>query len=192
MNLFSRNIGLTVKTIVYQIVMSIFGFMMYSATRSNVFLLVAGQAMVILFFLYIMFSQMLQSGGKMKEYDHAHDTTSSPAAGFLFAFISFLPTILLAAWTMIFPPFSTNGTPNSTGYIPFLLNKSFLQGMYLGVVQAIFPTTSAGVTDALISENSHALNSQSILYLFGALPGIITCGLGYWIGYLRFDKKRGK
>ena len=189
---FSRNIGLIVKTLLYQIVMSIFGFMMYSATHSNVFLLVAGQAMVILFFLYIMFSQTLQSGGKMREYDHAHSISSSPAAGFLFAFIAFLPTILLSAWTTIYPPFAANGTPSSIGYIPFLLNKSFLQGMYLGVAQAIFPTAATGATDALIAENANALNSQALLYLFGALPGMITCGLGYLIGYLRFDKKPNK
>ncbi len=187
-----RNIGLTFKTFLYQIVMSLFGIMMYLATSSNTLLLIAGQASLIIFFFYIMSSQMYQSGYKMCEYDKGHGSTSSPALGFLFALMAFLPTILLSAWTVIFPPFDTQGAINASGYVPFLLNKNFLQGMYIGIVQTVFPTTAGGTSEALAAANGAIINRQCFLYLIGALPGIITSGIGYLIGYFHFSKDKKK
>jgi len=189
---FSRNLGLTLKTFLYQIVMSLFGIMMYLATKSNTLLLVAGQASVIIFFLYIMSTQMYQSGYKMCEYDRGHGSTSSPAFGFLFAFLAFLPTILLSAWTLICPPFDGAGAINAGGYVPFLLNKNFLQGMYIGIVQTLFPTTAGGTSEALAAVNGAAMNRQCLFYLAGAIPGILASGTGYLIGYLHFSKDKKK
>jgi len=182
MNVFSRNIGLICKTFLYQIVMSIFGLMMYGATNQNAFLLILGAASVILFFLFIMSSQMFQAGGKNCEFDRAHGQKSSPFLGFLFALVAFLPTILLCLWSISFPPFAANGDPLGTGYIPFLLNKSFLQGMYVSIHQACIPTV----------QGTDALNSQPLLQLFSTIPGILFAGAGYWIGYRSFTKEKKK
>ena len=58
MNVFSRNAGLMLKTFLYQVVMSLFGFMMYGATYKIPFLLIVGQATIVLFFFYILTTQM--------------------------------------------------------------------------------------------------------------------------------------
>lgn len=192
MTAFSRNYGLMLKTFLYQIVMSLFGIMMYLATRSNTLLLVLGQASVLIFFLYIMSTQMYQAGYKTCEYARGHGITSSPAMGFLFALIAFLPTILLSLWTVITPPFDATGTANASGYVPFLLNKTFLQGMYISLVQTFFPTSSGGASDALTIANGAAMNRQCFFYLAGAIPGIVTCGIGYLVGHLHFAKDKKK
>lgn len=194
MTWFTRNAGLMLKTFLYQIVMSLFGFMMYGATYKIPLLLIIGQATVILFFFYIMFSQTYQSGAKTCEYDHGHNTTSPIAAGFLFAAIAFLPTILLAIFSVIQPPFAESGATNSVGYISYLCNHTFLQGMYVGITQTLYPTSAGGANEALAAANAAAINSRCIIHLFGAIPGILASGIGYLIGYMNFkkDKKTSK
>lgn len=192
MHQFSRNTGLMFKTFLYQIVMSLFGFMMYSATNKNTLLLVVGQTLVILFYYYILSSQMFQAGGKAYEFDRSHSLSSSPALGFLFALIAFLPAILISLFTVLSPPYSAEGVAQATGYVPFLLNKTFLQGMYISIVQWIFPTVSGGASEALAVANANAMNSQCLLYLAGALPGMVICGTSYLIGYLSFGKEKNK
>lgn len=174
--------GLILKTLLYQIVMSLFGMMMYGATSRIRVLSVIGLLAVVLFYFYILISQMYQNGFKTYEKDHSHGEKSSATAGFLFAFIAFLPTILLSLWSTMIPPFLSDGTPVSYSYIPFLINKSFLQGMYILLVQMFFPTgaDTAGAVNAIM------LNSQSIMYLILAVPGILLCGLGYLLGYRQF------
>ena len=189
---FQRNAGLVVKTFLYQIVMSLFGIMMYSVTHKNPFLFYLGQGTVILFFLYIMSSQMYQYGAKSCEYDWAHKCTSSPLFGFVFALLAFLPTILSSAWTLITPPFDANGVANAAGYVPFLLNKTFLQGMYIGISQSLYPTVAGGTSEALAAANGMALNSQCLIYLICAIPGILFSGTFYWIGYAGFRKNKKK
>jgi len=181
MSFISRNLGLILKTFLYQIVMSLFGLMLYGATNQNTVLLVIGQACVLLFFFYIMFTQMYQKGFKNREYDWAHEAATSPFWGFLFALIAFLPAIFTSVFTMIFPPFAENGTIlNDGGYVAYLLNKSFLQGMFAGIHQTLIPTV----------QGTDALNGQCLLHLISALPGILTCGVGYLIGMLRFGHKK--
>lgn len=194
MTWFTKNAGLMLKTFLYQVVMSLFGFMMYGATYKISLLLVIGQATVILFFFYIMFTQTYQSGAKTCEYDHGHGTKSSPAAGFLFALIAFLPTTILALVSVIVPPFADGGASNTTGYISYLCNHTFLQGMYVGITQTIYPTVAGGANEALAAANAAAINSRCILHLFGAIPGICAGGFGYLMGYLNFkkDKKTSK
>lgn len=194
MTWFTRNTGLMLKTFLYQVVMSLFGFMMYGATYKIPLLLVIGQATVIIFFFYIMSSQMYQSGAKQCEYDHGHETNSSPYAGFLFAVIAFLPTILLAILSVLVPPFAEGGASNTAGYISYLCNHTFLQGMYVGITQTIYPTAAGGASEALAAANAVAINARCVIHLFGAIPGILAGGIGYLIGYLNFkrDKKKSK
>lgn len=192
MNLLARNSGLMLKTFLYQIVMSLFGFMMYGATYKIPILLIIGQATVILFFLYIMSSQMYQSGAKACEYDRGHGCSSSPAAGFLFALFAFLPTIVLAIVSVITPPYIQADVPNTAGYLSYLGNHTFLQGMYIGITQTLYPTVAGGASDALAQANAIAINSRCFLHLFGAIPGILTAGIGYLIGYLGFKKNKPK
>ncbi len=189
MNWFTRNAGLILKTFLYQIVMSLFGFMMYGATYKISLLLIIGQCTVVLFFFYIMSSQMYQSGAKTCEYDHGHGTGSSPAAGFLFAAIAFLPTFILALVSVIVPPFAESGASNTAGYLSYLCNHTFLQGMYVGITQTVYPTAAGGASEALAAANAAAINSRCILHLFGAVPGILAGGIGYLIGYLNFKRK---
>lgn len=186
--MFSRNYGLIVKTFLYQIVMSLFGFMMYGATYKIPILLIVGQATVLLFFFYIMGSQMYQGGAKMCEYDISHSHSSSPFAGFLFALVAFFPTFLLAVLSLLVPPYAESGATNTAGYLSYLCNHTFLQGMYVGITQEIFPTAAGGADEALMLANISAINSRCILHLFGAIPGFLIGGFGYLIGYKRFLK----
>ena len=190
MNVFSRNAGLTLKTFLYQVVMSLFGFMMYGATYKIPFLLVVGQATIVLFFFYILTTQMYQGGAKMCEYDMAHKGKSSAWAGFCFALIAFSPTILLAVISTLSPPFSPDGATNSAGYISYLGNHTFLQGMYVGIVQYLFPTSSGGAGEALNQANMASVNSRCYFHLFGALPGILASGVAYLLGYKGFQKEK--
>ena len=177
MHQLKRNLGLVLKTFLYQIVMSLFGFMMYSAIYKIPFLAVIGQVIITAFFLYIMFHQMYQQGAKACEYDWAHKLTSSPALGFLFALVAFLPAIILAL----------DGTPTSS-YAPFLINKTFLQGMYIGIVQFLFPTSATAGAPAIAA----AGNAQCFAHLISCIPGLLSCGIGYAIGYLHFKRNKKK
>ena len=192
MNQFTKNSELILKTFLYQIVMSFFGIMIYSATSSNTLILIVGQSTVVLFFLYIMSSQSYRAGFKSAEFGRAHGIASPPALGFLLTLIAFLPTIALSLWAVLFPPFLANGEAQGMGYVPFLLNKTFLQGMYIGIVQWIFPTQAGGSSDALAIANALALNRQCYLYLAGAIPGFLASGLGYFIGHVRLSKDSSK
>jgi len=182
-----KNKGLMLKTFLYQIVMSFFGIMMFTATSQNQFLLILGQALVILFYYYILFSQSSQYGWKTCERDCAHCTTSSPFFGFFPAIISFLPAILLSLISFLNPPYAADGTAIFAS--PFIINKTFLQGMYIGIAQQLYPTTTI-VAQTSASENAAALNSQTFLYLFSSIPGILLTGAGYLTGYLRFAAKK--
>ena len=190
MNFFAKNSGLMLKTFLYQVVMSLFGFMMYGATYRIPLLLTIGQATVILFFYYIMASQMYQSGAKNCEYDAGHGQSTSPAAGFLFAVVAFLPTVILAVVSVLCPPFAADGMTNTAGYLSYLGNHTFLQGMYVGITQTLFPTAAGGASQALTEANAAAINSRCFIHLFGALPGILISGIGYVIGYLNFKKNK--
>ena len=165
--------------------MSLFGFMMYSATFRIPFLMWIGQACITFFFLFIMFHQAYQQGAKSCEYDLAHKLKSSPALGFLFAFLGFLPAILLSAGTVLFPPYSASGA-TLNGYVPYLLNKTFLQGMYIGIVQAIHPTASTDTAKVLAA----ACNAQCLNHLISCVPGLIACAAGYVTGFLRFGAEK--
>ena len=189
MTAFSRNASLIIKTFLYQIVMSLFGFMMYGSTYKIPFLLVVGQATVILFYYYILGSQMVQGGGKMCEYDMSHGTKSSPLFGFLLAFMAFLPTIILAVISVIAPPY-VGGATNTAGYLSYLGNHTFLQGMYVGITQHLYPTSSGTAAEALAQANALAVNSRCYLHLFGAVPGILLSGFSYLFGYLNFKKDK--
>ncbi len=162
--------------------------MMYGATYKIPFLLIVGQATVILFFFYIMSSQMYQGGAKMCEYDISHSQKSSPLAGFLLVLIAFLPTFLLAAISLLIPPYTATGDTQTAGYLSYLCNHTFLQGMYVGITQEIFPTSAGGADPALMAKNIVAINSRCILHAFGALPGFLIGGFSYLIGYKRFLK----
>ncbi len=190
MNQFSRNSALILKTFLYQIVMSFFGIMMYTATSFNPLLLGLGQGMVILFFLYIMSSQSYKMGFKSCEYDRAHGTFTSPLLGFLMALLAFLPTLCFSLWTLVFPPFSSLGEAQGIGYVPFLLNKTFLQGMFVTLGQWIFPTEAGGSSEALAIANGLALNKQCWLHLAGAFPGLLATGISFLIGHKRFSMEK--
>lgn len=162
--------------------------MMYGATYKIPILLLVGQGTVILFFFYIMASQMYQGGAKMCEYDISHSHSSSPFAGFLFAFLAFLPTLLLAVLSLAVPPYAEGGNTNTAGYLSYLCNHTFLQGMYVGITQKIFPTAAGGADEALMLANAAAINSRCLLHLVGAIPGFLIGGLSYLVGYKRFSK----
>ena len=188
--LFSRNSSLIVKTFLYQIVMSLFGFMMYSSTYKIPFLLVIGQATVILFYYYILTSQMFQGGYKMCEYDIAHNSKSFPLFGFVFALIAFLPTVTLAVISVISPPYAASGATGTAGYLSYLGNHTFLQGMYIGITQWLYPTKAGTSAEALAQMNAAAVNARCFVHLFGAIPGILLSGFGYFLGYQNFKKDK--
>jgi len=190
MNLFSRNMGLTLKTFLYQIVMSLFGFMMYGATYKIPFLLVIGQITVVLFYFYILTTQMYQGGAKASEFDLSHKEKSPALAGFLFALIAFLPTFILAVISVYSQPFTTEGVTNTAGYLSYLGNHTFLQGMYVGITQHLFPTASGGANDALNFANMASINARCFFHLFGGVPGILASGIAYFIGYRSFRKEK--
>ena len=190
MNIFARNAGLILKTFLYQIVMSLFGFMMYSATYKIPFLLVIGQITVVLFYFYILTTQMYQGGAKQSEYDLSHKEKSSALAGFLFALIAFLPTFVFAIISVCSQPFTAEGATNTAGYLCYLGNHTFLQGMYVGITQHIFPTVSGGANDALNFANMASINARCFLHLFGAVPGILASAISYFVGYRSFRKEK--
>ncbi len=188
MHQFSRNYGLILKTFLYQVAMSLFGFMMYTGTYKIPLLLVVGQITILFFFIYIMFSQTYQAGSKACEHDWAHSLSSSCLLGFLFALIAFIPAIVLSVWCVAVPPVAADGASYSASYAPFLINRFFLQGMYIGISQWLFPAASASAGDA--AANAAAMNSQCFMYLFTAIPGLLASGIGYLVGYKHFRSQK--
>ncbi len=186
MNFWKRSADYIGKTFLYQIVMSFFGIMMYEATQFNLVLYIIGTLCVLAFYAYILISQSLQKGAKMAEFDHRNKVDSSPFAGFFLSFAAFLPTIVLSAVSCIAPPYYADGSGRNV--VPYILNRCFLQGMHLGVLQKLFPTTAEGAAAEVAAANAAAANSQAPYLLLLALPWILLCGLSYLYGYKRFCK----
>ncbi|MBQ3865552.1 MAG: hypothetical protein II776_01525 [Clostridia bacterium] len=191
MSFIGRGKGLIFKTFLYQVVMSFFGIMMYTATFRNTALMVIGTVMVIAFYLFIFFRQSMQAGSKECEYGIAHRSNTSPWSGCLLVLLGFLPMIALSVWSVFQPPYLADGS-SGAAIVPFTVNKVLQQGVYQGVYQMLWPTVSgdAGVGPA----NAAALNHQALLFPFAFLPGWIAGSAGYAVGWNRFkmDKKEMK
>ena len=110
--------------------------------------------------------------------------------GFCFALIAFSPTILLAVISTLSPPFSPDGAANSAGYLSYLGNHTFLQGMYVGITQHFFPTSAGDAGEALNRANMASVNARCYFHLFGAIPGILASGVAYFLGHRGFHKEK--
>lgn len=172
----SRSRGLILKTFLYQLVMSFFGIMMNTATYRNTALLVIGQVMVILFYLYIFFSQSMKAGSKECEYGMGHGVRTCPWAGTLPIFLGFVPMIALSVVSASLPPFTAEGEM-SASYLPYVFNNLLQQGVYRGIYQMLYPAgDNAG----------QAANAQALLFPFAFLPGYLAGVSGYALGWYRF------
>ncbi len=177
----ARSRSLILKTFLYQLVMSFFGIMMYTATQSNTALIVIGQVMVIAFYLYIFFSQSMQAGSKECEYALGHKIKSSPWIGALPILAGFIPMIVLSLWGAVQPPCRADGS-YSASYAPYLLNNLLQQGVYQGIYSWLCPVKEAA---------SESINARALLFPAAFLPGWIAGTLGYAFGWYRF-KSDGK
>ena len=179
MSFMSRSVPLIIKTFLYQLVMSFFGIMMFTATSRNTALMVIGQILVIGFYLYIFFSQSMQAGSKECEYGIGHETKTTPWMGLIPILLGFVPMILLSVWGAIQPPFAPDGS-QSASYVPYLLNNLLQQGVYSGNYAHLFP---AGDT---AEQAAQAINARALLFTAAFLPGWIAGSLGYIYGWRRF------
>ncbi len=190
MGIWKRGRDLIWKTFLYQIVMSFFGVMMYSVTYQNTVLFILGQVAVLGFYGFILVSQTMQKAGRIAEYDHRNAVTTSPLSGFWLSALGFVPTFVLSAITFFLPPFTADGGSNSFALSVFQINKTFQQGMYVGIYQRIFPPADASLYAAseVGAANAAALNSQTSIMPLAVIPGILLCGFAYLYGYKHFMK----
>ena len=177
----SRSRPLILKTILYQLVMSFFGIMMFTATSRNAALLAVGQILVIAFYLYIFFSQSMQAGSKECEYGVGHGVGTSPWFGALPIFLGFVPMIVLSLWGALQPPFTPDGG-RSVSNVPYLLNNLLQQGVFRGVYQWLRPIAEGADQSAA----AQSINAQAALFPYFFLPGWIAGSLGYAVGWFRF------
>ena len=190
MSSWKRGRDLIWKTFLYQIVMSFFGVMMYSVTYQNTVLFILGQIAVLAFYGFILVSQTMQKAGRIAEYDHRNHLKTSPLMGFALCGLGFVPTLFLSLINLIWRPFTETGAANSFALAVFQINKTFQQGMYVGLYQRIFPPvdTSLYAASEVGAANAAALNAQAGLMPLAVIPGILLCGFAYVYGYKHFLK----
>ena len=175
----SRNRGLALKTFLYQLVMSFFGTMMFTATSRNQALLVIGQVMVIAFSLYIFFYQSMQAGSKECEFGIGHGVKTCAWAGILPVFLGFVPMILLSVWGALVPPVNADGGASSS-YVPYVINNLLQQGVYQGIYSMAYPIAEGDL--------GQATNARALLFPFAFLPGFMAGSAGFAFGWFRFRK----
>ncbi len=165
---------LILKTVGFQIVISLLGMMLGTATGSYSALRLIGAACAVLCYFYIVGSQFWTKGS---EDAVDVETKVSPLGGVGAAILAFLPSVVCVLICYFVPMADAAG--NSTwSFALFAVTKLVFMGAYFGFAQLLYPTT-------LESTSAQVLNAsqmQSGFFALCTIPALVVCVLCYFWG----------
>lgn len=136
-------------------------------TTTEVLLLVTSVC-AILFYLFLIYVQIWEIGGKDQMSHQVRGTKPNIYKGLLIALCANVPNFVLAALISLGYMFADNEICGTVGFVADLITK-FIHGMYLGIIQHEF----AG---------GFALMNQWWVYFLLPVPALLTSFAAYNIG----------
>lgn len=174
MKFLQSNGKLIVKTIGFQVVISLLGMMLGTATGAYNALRLLGAACAVLCYFYIIGSQFWNKGS-------VDALTLSPKGlpltGLWAAILAFLPSmvcVLLCA----FSPMADAAGNQTWVFALFAVTKLVFMGVYFGFALVLYPIGA----DFSVSQILTASQSQSAFLALCLIPGILICALCYILG----------
>ena len=137
-------------------------------SASSDMLLLITCALSILFYLFLIYIQIWEIGGKDEMSHRVRGTKPNIYKGLLIALCANVPNFLLAGLITLGYAFPNNEVCTSIGFVGDLITK-FIHGMYLGLIQYEF----AG---------GFRLMDQWWTFFLLPIPALVTCFAAYNIG----------
>ena len=137
-------------------------------SASSDMLLLITCALSILFYLFLIYIQIWEIGGKDEMSHRVRGTKHNIYKGLLIALCANVPNFLLAGLITLGYAFPNNEVCTSIGFVGDLITK-FIHGMYLGLIQYEF----AG---------GFRLMDQWWTFFLLPIPALVTCFAAYNIG----------
>lgn len=168
-------IRLLLKTVGFQIVISLLGMMLGTATGAYSALRLIGAACAVLCYFYIVGSQFWTKGS---EDAVGSKNELPPVGGFLCAVLSFAPSIICMVICSLVPMMDAAGNP-TWSFALFAAAKLVFMGAYFGFAQLLYPTSVANSQVEIVS----ASQNQSVFLTYCTLPAVVVCMLCYYLGF---------
>lgn len=164
-NLLKRKSYELVKMYVNQIVISIFGFALALATKTNQpKLTMATSIASIVFYVFIMYNMMWELGYKDKKGIERSDKGSTSLCGLYMGLVASIPNFILAILYLLGTLFEAFGSIGAVAKVIALLTE----GMYTGLLT--------------LKISGIPLNSMPLMYFLTPLPLIATSAIAYFAG----------
>lgn len=139
-----------------------------ATSASSEVLLLVTCALSILFYLFLIYIQIWEIGGKDEMSHRVRGTKPNVCKGLFIALCANVPNFILAALITLGYAFPNNEVCTSIGFVGDLITK-FIHGMYLGLIQHEF----AG---------GFRLMDQWWTFFLLPIPALVTCFAAYNIG----------
>jgi hypothetical protein len=174
MEFFKSNGKLIFKTFMFQIVISLLGTMLGTATGSWSALRLVGTVFAVLVYFYIIGSQFWNKGSN----DFIKKTERyNPLFGFLGGFFAFVPALVSILICCFLPMVDFDG--NTTWvFALFAVVKLLFMGVFFGFAATLYPTGINSTEAQIVAANA----SQSFFFLWMIIPSVLVCGLCYVMG----------
>ena len=179
MKFIKSNGPLILKTLLYQIALSLLGMMLGTATGSYAALRLIGAVCAVAVYLYIVGLQFWNKGsrdavrGEPKKF---------PLTGLAASLIAFAPSVVSVLICAFSPMTDASGAANWV-FALFAVTKLCFMGVYFGFAGAFYPT-NADMTQAQIISASQ---SQASFFAFALIPAIVVGAVCYALGYNNKD-----
>ncbi len=162
------------KTIGFQIVISLLGMMLGTATGAYSALRLVAAACAVICYFYIIGLQFWNKGSE----DAVKASSKGVVGPGLFsAVLSFLPSAICVLICAFSPMVDVAGNPTWV-FALFAVTKLLFMGAYFGFAQLLYPTT----VNSSVSEVLSASQAQSAFFAVCLIPGVIVCVLCYVLG----------
>ncbi|MBQ9544606.1 MAG: hypothetical protein IJV00_05725 [Clostridia bacterium] len=170
---------LILKTLVYQIALSLLGMMLGTATGSFSALRLIGAVCAVAVYLYIIGLQFWNKG--------SHDAVKGepkkfPPKGVLTSFIAFAPSIVCVLICASLPMADATGAANWV-FALFAVTKLCFMGVYFGFAAVLYPTNAQMTQAQMIA----ASQSQASFFAVAVFLAFIVGALCYALGYNNRD-----
>lgn len=174
MDFFKSNGKLIFKTFMFQIVISLLGTMLGTATGAWSALRLAGTVFAVLVYFYIIGSQFWTKGSNdvIKKPENYN-----PVYGFISGFIAFVPA-LICVLICCFVPMSDFDGNTTWVFALFAVVKLLFMGAYYGFAATLYPTNINSTQEQIVAANF----AQSFFFIWMLIPAVLVCGICYILG----------
>lgn len=173
--IFTEKSSMISKLFIFQVAMSLLGLFVVSPFTANSSLCLAAGIFSMLFYFSLITYAVIEDGQKEYISVKAGRCEFSVFTGFLYALVSYIPTIILTVVYMIMRLSSPDSIITGAKAVLNIIIRFFLMGMYLGI-DVKLRADGAGAFSGFISENG-------IFYVMCLVLMPVICGISYALAY---------